>query len=153
MPLSANGKIDRQRLPAPEIKEVKAEPAGPTNPTEEKLLEIWTQVLRIDQMSIDDNFFALGGDSIRIVQIVSQAQYKGLRFEAQLIYQHQTIRELAREIEKAAQQADTVQEQVGGDEDVETLARLMEMLEGLSEADVKERIEEKTGSSLERITP
>ena len=59
----------------------------------------------------------------------------------------------AREIEKAAQQADTVQEQVGGDEDVETLARLMEMLEGLSEADVKERIEEKTGSSLERITP
>jgi acyl carrier protein len=146
MPLSANGKIDRQRLPAIETKVVKTEPAAPTNPIEEKLLAIWTQVLRIDQMSIDDNFFALGGDSIRIVQIVSQAQYKGLHFEAQLIYQHQTIRDLAREIEKAALQADPVQE-----EDAETLARLMEMLEGLSEADVKERIEEKTGSSLEGI--
>jgi amino acid adenylation domain-containing protein len=151
MPLSANGKIDRQRLPAIETKVVKTEPAAPANPIEEKLLAIWTQVLRIDQMSVDDNFFALGGDSIRIVQIVSQAQYKGLHFEAQLIYQHQTIRDLAREIEKAAQQADTVQEEAGGEEDAETLARLMEMLEGLSDADVKERIEEKTGSSLERI--
>ncbi len=145
MPLSANGKIDRQRLPAIETKDVERKPAAaPTNPIEEDLLAIWKQVLRLDHISIDDNFFALGGDSIRIVQIVSQAQYKGLHFAAQLIYQHQTIRELAREIEKAKQQTGTLSEHLGEEEDVETLARLMEMLEGLSDAEVRERIEEKT---------
>jgi aryl carrier-like protein len=150
MPLSENGKINRQRLPEPEARQVEIKYAAPTSPVEESLSAIWAQILRIDTVSIDDNFFALGGDSIRIVQIVSHAQQKGLNLEAQMIYQHQTIRELARELDKAAREADTLRAQPGGEEDTETLARLMEMLEGLSEADVKERIEEKTGAPLVR---
>jgi amino acid adenylation domain-containing protein len=150
MPLSENGKINRKRLPEPEKRQVEVKYAAPISPAEESLSAIWAQVLRIDNVSIDDNFFALGGDSIRIVQIVSQAQQKGLRLEAQMIYQHQTIRELAQELEKAAQQADTTAAQPGGEEDTETLARLMEMLEGLSEDDVRERIEQKTGAPLVR---
>jgi amino acid adenylation domain-containing protein len=150
MPLSENGKINRQRLPEPERRQVETKYAAPISPAEESLSAIWAQVLRIDNVSIDDNFFALGGDSIRIVQIVSQAQQKGLNLEAQMIYQHQTIRELAQELEKAAQQAGTTAAQPGEEEDTETLARLMEMLEGLSEDDVRERIEQKTGAPLVR---
>jgi aryl carrier-like protein len=149
MPLSKNGKIDRRRLPEVEKGEGEGTFAAPTNPIEESLAAIWTQVLRTDSVSIDDNFFALGGDSIRIVQVVSQAQQKGLNFEAQLIYQHQTIRELARELEKTAGERETLEVEPSEEEEMESLAELMEMLEGLSEDDVKVKIGEKLKTTVE----
>ncbi|AEV98678.1 hypothetical protein A4D02_09040 [Niastella koreensis] len=69
-PLTRNGKIDRKRLPAPE------EPAvtnfiGPRNKTEEKLVEIWKEVLDRESVSVTDNFFAVGGHSLRAIRLVN----------------------------------------------------------------------------------
>src|SRR5581483_1381011 len=73
LPLNANGKIDRQALPAPEQAQTKTYVA-PRTPTEEVLAGIWAEVLRRDRISTDDNFFELGGHSLMATQIVSRVR-------------------------------------------------------------------------------
>ena len=53
-------------------------------------------MLGIERVGIDDNFFALGGDSIRSIQVRAKALRKGLNIESRHLFQHHTIRELAR---------------------------------------------------------
>ncbi|HET7112590.1 MAG TPA: amino acid adenylation domain-containing protein, partial [Pyrinomonadaceae bacterium] len=64
---------------------------------ERALAEIWQQVLGVERVSVTDNFFDLGGDSIRSIQVHAQAQKRGYEFSVRQIFQHQTIAELARE--------------------------------------------------------
>ncbi|HEX6804484.1 MAG TPA: amino acid adenylation domain-containing protein [Terriglobales bacterium] len=72
-PLTPNGKIDRKALPAPEYKkDAEAGYIGPRNPGEEKLAAIWAQVLHLDQVSADADFFALGGHSLLAAQVISR---------------------------------------------------------------------------------
>src|SRR6185295_7062694 len=65
MPLTAHGKIDRRALPAPGSLEREGDFVPPRTPTEETLAAIWGRVLDVEQVGANDNFFALGGDSIR----------------------------------------------------------------------------------------
>src|SRR5207302_4863659 len=58
------------------------------------LAEIWSAVLRIDQVGVHDNFFELGGDSILSIQMVARAAERGLRLTSKLLFQHQTIAQL-----------------------------------------------------------
>ncbi|MBK7992399.1 MAG: amino acid adenylation domain-containing protein [Blastocatellia bacterium] len=99
MPLSPNGKIDRKALPAPSEDRPILENVfvAATTSEEEILTAIWIEVLGIKQVGIDDNFFALGGDSIRSVQVLSQARNYGLNLTLKQLFQAQTIRELAKE--------------------------------------------------------
>ncbi|WP_036720642.1 amino acid adenylation domain-containing protein, partial [Paenibacillus sp. JCM 10914] len=78
LPLMPNGKLDRKALPAPEVVG-ETEYAAPRTEVEQKLAEIWRQVLRAEQVGIHDNFFELGGDSILSIQIVSRANQAGLK--------------------------------------------------------------------------
>ena len=96
-PLSPNGKVDRRALPAPDRQRAKSELAyvGPRTPAEEVLVSIWEQVLRLEQVGIHDNFFALGGDSIRSLQVLSLAKNRGLNLSLQQLFKHQTVAELA----------------------------------------------------------
>jgi acyl-coenzyme A synthetase/AMP-(fatty) acid ligase/acyl carrier protein len=71
IPLTANGKIDRQALPEPEAVETKSYVA-PKTATEEALARIWSEVLRRERISTDDNFFDLGGHSLLATQVVSR---------------------------------------------------------------------------------
>jgi amino acid adenylation domain-containing protein len=100
-PLTPNGKVDRRALPLPDLSRpaLSDSVAPPHTPEEEILTGIWSQVLGLDQVGIDDNFFALGGDSIRSVQVVAKAQERGLNFSVQQVFQHQTIRQLAQELQ------------------------------------------------------
>jgi aryl carrier-like protein len=75
--------------------ELEGERAGPRTPAEEVLAAIWAQVLDLDTIGIDDNFFEFGGDSIRSLQVVSRAQERGLNISIAQIFQQQTIRALA----------------------------------------------------------
>ena len=95
-PLTPNGKLDRQSLLAPDSERPDLEESyiAPRTPAEGLLADIWTQVLGIEQVGIHDNFFALGGDSIRSVQIVARARASGLFFSVQQLFRHQTIAEL-----------------------------------------------------------
>jgi amino acid adenylation domain-containing protein len=72
LPLTPNGKVDRKRLPAPEGLAMSTGNAymAPRNSVEEKLVTIWEEVLRRDKIGVKDNFFDLGGNSLKIIRMV-----------------------------------------------------------------------------------
>ncbi|WP_437628160.1 phosphopantetheine-binding protein [Sorangium sp. So ce1151] len=69
--------------------------AAPATDVEAELAQIWAAVLGRERVGRDDNFFALGGDSILSLQVVSRAKQAGLRRTARQMFQHQTLAELA----------------------------------------------------------
>jgi amino acid adenylation domain-containing protein len=101
LPLTNNGKVDRRALPAPE--QARLEPGkayiAPETGKEQALAQVWAKVLGVERVGVTDNYFALGGDSIRSVQILNLAKEQGLYFSLQQLFQHQSIRELAQAVE------------------------------------------------------
>ncbi|MCG0476936.1 non-ribosomal peptide synthase/polyketide synthase [Pseudomonas aeruginosa] len=95
MPLSPNGKLDRKALPAPEVSVAQAGYSAPRNAMERTLAEIWQDLLGVERVGLDDNFFSLGGDSIVSIQVVSRARQAGLQLSPRDLFQHQNIRSLA----------------------------------------------------------
>ena len=95
LPLTPNGKIDRKALPASGDACDRHGYATPRNETEKILTVIWQDVLEIEQVGIHDNFFDLGGASILSLQIVAYANMAGFQINAEDIFEHQTIADLA----------------------------------------------------------
>jgi amino acid adenylation domain-containing protein len=97
LPLTANGKVDRRALPAPGVAPRRLEAAyvAPRNAVEETLAAIWSRVLGVDRVGVEDGFFALGGDSIRSIQVVALGREKGLELSLQQVVKLATIGELA----------------------------------------------------------
>ncbi|HET8586931.1 MAG TPA: condensation domain-containing protein, partial [Candidatus Limnocylindria bacterium] len=98
LPLTVNGKVDRQALPAPrrEVSVPGSAPAvAPRRAEEELLAAIWADLLGLDTVSINDSFFELGGDSIVAIQAVARANAAGLQLTPIQLFRHQTIAELA----------------------------------------------------------
>ncbi len=115
LPMTPNGKVDRNSLPAPEISISESDNyVSASHPVEEILVNIWKDVLGIDKVGIHDNFFELGGDSIISIQIISRANQAGLKISPKQIFQHQTIAGLASVIDHIIK-SDTQQELVIGD--------------------------------------
>jgi amino acid adenylation domain-containing protein/non-ribosomal peptide synthase protein (TIGR01720 family) len=100
LPLTPNGKIDRNALPAPDLSTKNYE--APRTDIEQRLVKVWSQVLKQTQIGIFDNFFEQGGDSILSIQIVAQARAVGLELSPRDLFQHQTIAELASVVQKLA---------------------------------------------------
>lgn len=96
-PLTPNGKINRHALPTPEEVRPDLETlyVEPRNEIERTIVGIWKEVLGIEKVGVHDNFFDLGGASIQSLQIVSQAGKAGLQFNPEIIFEYQTIAELA----------------------------------------------------------
>jgi len=99
MPLNSNGKTDRHALLAMEVDGVVDRPAlvQPRTEEEEILAGIWADVLGVEEVGIEDNFFSLGGDSMRSVSLVAQAKKRGINFTLQQLFEYQTIARLASE--------------------------------------------------------
>ena len=97
MPLTANGKIDQAALPDPDASSIAASTVyrAPSSEIEITLAAIWSEVLRLDRVGVDDNFYDLGGDSISAIRISARARKAGLDLPPALIFQHQTLVELA----------------------------------------------------------
>ncbi len=75
MPLTPNGKIAKRDLPDPaDVQEKKSDITEKLTPVQQKIKEIWIQLLGLDELSIHDNFFELGGHSLKVVSMVSQIQ-------------------------------------------------------------------------------
>ncbi|MFI0187757.1 non-ribosomal peptide synthase/polyketide synthase [Streptomyces sp. NPDC017082] len=96
LPLTANGKVDRRRLPAPDWS------AGgdrahrePRTEAERALAGIWADLLGVERVGVDDNFFMLGGDSILSIQVVSRARAAGLALTPRDLFRHPTVAALA----------------------------------------------------------
>ncbi|MFN6558746.1 MAG: amino acid adenylation domain-containing protein [Nostoc sp. ChiSLP01] len=97
LPLTPNGKIDRKALPTPDGEISREhEYVAPRTPIEQILTNIWQQLLLKEKVSIHDNFFEIGGDSILSIQIVSRAKNSGIQITPKQIFQNQTIAELAK---------------------------------------------------------
>ncbi len=101
LPVTPNGKIDRRALPSPDITQLEHEQGfvAPRTPTEEILAGAFSNVLGIAQIGIDDNYFVLGGDSIRSVMIAGRIQARGLDVSVADLHQYPTIRALAQAID------------------------------------------------------
>jgi amino acid adenylation domain-containing protein len=113
LPLTPNGKVDRRALPAPDRTRIDAEHTfvAPRTPAETALAAIWAAVLELERVGVHDNFFALGGDSIRSIQIVARAQAAGLRLSPRQLFLHQTIADLAAVVAPVVQPAPVAAEQ------------------------------------------
>ena len=92
--LTPNGKIDRKALPAPSLN-LSDWYEAPRNDTEQKLVQIWGQLLKQNNIGIHDNFFSLGGDSILSIQVVARARQVDLRLTPGDLFEYPTIAELA----------------------------------------------------------
>ncbi|WP_431088386.1 amino acid adenylation domain-containing protein [Paenibacillus sp. 8b26] len=96
MPLTPNGKIDRKALPLPRgTGSWNEEYVVPRNALEQQLVELWQTVLGAEKVGIDNNFFELGGQSLKAILLVSKAQEKGIYLGIHQVLQHQTIRGLS----------------------------------------------------------
>ena len=97
LPLNANGKVDRQMLPAPESTPQSDATlfSEPLTAIEILLADIWSQVLRVEHVGINYNFFELGGDSILSMQVIARARQMGVHVTHKQLFQYQTIAELA----------------------------------------------------------
>jgi non-ribosomal peptide synthase protein (TIGR01720 family) len=96
LPLSRNGKVDRNALPAPDLTPaVGAGHVPPRTDAERTLAQIWADVLGLECVGVEDNFFELGGDSILSIQVVSRARQAGLRMTSKDLFQQQTVASLA----------------------------------------------------------
>lgn len=103
LPLNPSGKIDRRALPRAEV--VAADRTGavaPRSPCEQRLAEIWASVLGLNEVGIHDNFFGLGGDSIRSIQVVARATDAGIPITPRHLFQNQTVAELAAAVDARA---------------------------------------------------
>ncbi|MDJ0567708.1 MAG: thioesterase domain-containing protein, partial [Pleurocapsa sp. MO_192.B19] len=98
LPLTANGKVNRQALPAPEIKTIELSNAfiAPRNSVEVLLATTWQETLKLDRVGINDNFFELGGQSFLALQVISKINQKlSTDISLSVLFQHPTIAKLA----------------------------------------------------------
>ena len=97
LPLSQNGKVNRQALPQPDKVLFAEQYQGPVNEIEQTLVNIWAELLNMpsERLSTTANFFALGGDSILSIQVVARAKQQGIELSVALLFEHQTIAGLA----------------------------------------------------------
>ena len=102
LPVTLNGKIDKNKLPDVNIKESKY--IAPTTKTEKKLSKLWSNILKVDNISINSSFFDLGGDSLCSIKLVSEI-YSSLNVKINIrdIFNNPTIKSLANYIDSLAE--------------------------------------------------
>lgn len=106
IPLLWSGKIDKKVLPAPlDLLEKRTEYKEPENGTEQVLVQAWTEALGLSRVGVEDNFFSLGGDSIKAIQIVSFLNKHNMKIEITDLFQHPTIRKLAIKVREKTREA------------------------------------------------
>ncbi|MFD5483816.1 non-ribosomal peptide synthetase, partial [Streptomyces hawaiiensis] len=93
LPLDPNGKLDRRALPEPEFSG--GAYRAPSSPGEVVLAAVFAEVLGLGRVGVDDDFFAVGGDSIRSIQVVTRARARGVEVSPRDVFECRTVAELA----------------------------------------------------------
>lgn len=101
IPLSINGKVDKSKLPKPD-KNIfdRTHYEAPQNCLEEKMIEIWENVLQINGIGTKDNFFEFGGDSIKAIQVLAKLEKYKYKLDIGDIFEYQTIIELSKQVKE-----------------------------------------------------
>ena len=103
LPLTANGKIDRTKLPEPSTGEPeKPSFVAPRTPTETQLATIWAEVLKRDTIGVTDNFLALGGHSLLAIRLLGKiSKAFGVRLPLRSLFESPTVEQIAAAVDKA----------------------------------------------------
>jgi amino acid adenylation domain-containing protein len=97
LPLTPNGKVDRKALPAPDLASAAAAYVPPRNALEEQLCAVFAEVLRLPQVGVDDDFFALGGHSLMVMQLLNRIRLAiGIEMSVRTVFECPTVALLAR---------------------------------------------------------
>ncbi|HEY0055307.1 MAG TPA: amino acid adenylation domain-containing protein, partial [Pedobacter sp.] len=101
LPLTPNGKVDRRALPDPDFSEASTSGyTAPSNFTEQKLAEIWKELLEVQQVGVTDNFFELGGHSLLAMRVISMVRRElDVDIAVKDLFLHPTISELSSHLE------------------------------------------------------
>ncbi|HEV3049068.1 MAG TPA: phosphopantetheine-binding protein, partial [Longimicrobium sp.] len=133
LPLNPNGKVDRRALPAIEAAE-RAVHVAPRTPAEETLCAIWSEVLGVERVGVEDDFFELGGHSLLATQVVSRVRAAfGVELPLRALFEAPTVALLVRMVQDGSAPAEPhadaaiARVSAGGIEDL--LARLDELSE------------------------
>lgn len=103
IPLNPNGKIDIKKLLSLKQNENIGTVEASENETEEKLVKIWGEILKIEKLSVTDNFFEIGGHSLRAIMLVSKIEKQlGVIIPLNIIFDKPTIKDIARYIDENA---------------------------------------------------
>jgi len=106
LPLTSSGKVDYKALPAPDISELIKKYVAPSTEEEKKLAKIWSDILHIDHIGIEDHFFELGGQSLLATQVISRIRSEiGVQVSLREFFEKPILAELARLIEAMEQSA------------------------------------------------
>ncbi|MFF4045019.1 condensation domain-containing protein, partial [Streptomyces sp. NPDC001816] len=96
LPLTPNGKLDKRALPAPEQDAfARGAYVAPRDATEARIAAVWSEVLGLDEVSVEDSFFDLGGDSIRAVSLVGALRTAGFDTTMQEVFAARTVAAMA----------------------------------------------------------
>ncbi|WP_239166991.1 phosphopantetheine-binding protein, partial [Actinoplanes italicus] len=104
LPLTGNGKLDRRALPEPgtDRPDLVTGFHEAATPTEQALVEIWSDLLKLDQIGVTDNFFDLGGHSLLATQVVTRIRQRfGVSVGVGTFFNQPTVREIAENVEDA----------------------------------------------------
>ncbi|MEV2250525.1 non-ribosomal peptide synthase/polyketide synthase [Streptomyces sp. NPDC050147] len=99
LPRTPNGKVDKAALPAPDV--VREASRAPSSPVEEALCGLFAEVLGVDEVGVDDDFFQLGGDSIMSMQLASRVRRAGWVVSPRQVFEERTPAGLARVVAAA----------------------------------------------------
>ncbi|PJH94193.1 non-ribosomal peptide synthetase [Bacillus sp. SN1] len=101
IPLTVNGKLDQKALPEPDKHDYIADDISPRNEIEKVMAEIWEELLDVDELGVSANFFELGGDSIKALQVCARLKQRGFETTVREMFEHQTLGELSARVRKA----------------------------------------------------
>ncbi|SDY51636.1 non-ribosomal peptide synthetase [Lachnobacterium bovis] len=99
IPISASGKANRKILPKPDFSVKKNKVIAPQNEIESRILSAWKKVLKEESISTDDNYFEIGGDSIKALQIVSILRRDNIEFTMPMLFANPTVMQLAKVVD------------------------------------------------------
>lgn len=108
LPITHNGKVDFSKLPHPVKNKVvqNEDYVAPRNEVEEILGAVWSEVLGIPQIGINDNFFEIGGDSIKVIQAAARLEKYQLKIKVKDLFQYQTIASISSKVTDRSEAAD-----------------------------------------------
>jgi acyl carrier protein len=140
LPLGPSGKVDRRRLPAPESAQLRQERVyvAPRTETECEVAALWSELLNVEQISIEDNFFELGGHSLLATKMIARLRdTMNVELPLRSFFEAPTVAALAAQIEavRSAEPGELAQ-----------IAETLALMEQLSEEQIRALLEGETVS-------